>query len=178
MKTVLEKCYNVIYRKSKKLHKLAISNKSSPDGLVFWKSIKEILSKYDDQCASEWNPTITEGELHDKFYDRVISLPETIIYGDGSVVTLSNNHFFIQIFRIPTKDKPIFRKIMQIALNAGQLEHNLKQFDKKLVSDYKMAKVWKLTNFIDESEFKNFKLPSNLPRILDEKLKVDAKSLP
>lgn len=47
-------------------------------------------------------------------------LPEYIINGYEEKSLIENNHFIIQQVRIPLKETPTIRKIVQVALNIGQ----------------------------------------------------------
>ena len=47
-------------------------------------------------------------------------LPEYTINGYEEKSIIENNHFIIQQVRIPLKEAPTIRKIIQIALNIGQ----------------------------------------------------------
>ena len=77
------------------------------DGKAFWQPIKKILSTSDWQAS--WKQSL-----------RTVDLPE--FDSDGSMI--ENNHFLIQIVRIPKTTPPSLRKIMQIALNSGQYAGN------------------------------------------------------
>ena len=47
-------------------------------------------------------------------------LPEYTINGYDQKSIIENNHFIIQQVRIPLKEAPTIRKIIQVALNIGQ----------------------------------------------------------
>jgi hypothetical protein len=55
-----------------------------------------------------------------------MKLPEYSINGKNEKIIIEKNHFLIQTVRIPLTEKPILRKIMQIALNNGQYQGKVK----------------------------------------------------
>ena len=94
----LKQCFFIIYKYTK------LFKKKYPqgDGLAFWRNIKPILAKYDDN-TSEWANNITNGDLHNKYFNIAMNTQEECILGNGNKKINAPNHFFIQIFRIPTK---------------------------------------------------------------------------
>lgn len=121
------------------------------DGLKFWRSIKPILanSKYE---ASKWKT------IPIKYYKDVMLIPEYYVDGYGKTNLIEEHHFIIQTVRIPKKEKPSLRKIMQIALNIGQyLGHNTKNLLKyKTIEKYisgkeinvKLSNILSITDII------------------------------
>jgi hypothetical protein len=83
------------------------------DGKQFWQPIKDILDK------SQWKASKWEKQKMKK-YNYVMELPEYYINGFGNQQIIEKNHFLIQIVRIPNKEEPSLKKIMQVALNIGQ----------------------------------------------------------
>jgi hypothetical protein len=109
-------------------------NKTNPeaDGLKFWQPIKKILEK-EDICAESWKkPKKT-------LVNTVLGLPEYIINGKGEQKIIEQNHFIIQTVRIPIKEKPNLKKIIQIALNIGQCKGKGGKFNKYLVNRTKVT---------------------------------------
>lgn len=143
----LKQCFFIIYKYTK------LFKKKYPqgDGLAFWRNIKPILEKYDDN-TSEW----VNGDLHKKYFNIAMNTQEECILGNGNKKINAPNHFFIQIFRIPTKDPLNARKLCQIALNLGQLEISLnkdnfnKDLLKKLKNEFKNNDFSNINNFIDD----------------------------
>jgi len=93
-------------------------------------------------------------------YDEVLSFDETI----------EDNHFLMQLFRIPVNEKCTYRKVMQIALNVGQL---LGSIDKDIHTYNHMLGEWvalysldSLTTYLNEAtviEMTDFINKSNAP---------------
>jgi hypothetical protein len=73
-----------------------------------------MLEPLDEYSAENWK-TIPE-----KLRNPIMLLPEYIINGYGEQSLIENNHFIIQQVRIPLKEAPTIRKIVQVALNIGQ----------------------------------------------------------
>jgi hypothetical protein len=106
---VLEKAYELKYRNQNKNQK-----KNKFDGLAFWQPIKKMLEPLDEYSAEKWK------KISKKLTDSIMLLPEYIINGYEEKSLLENNHFIIQQVRIPLKETPTIRKIVQVALNIGQ----------------------------------------------------------
>ncbi len=83
------------------------------NGRMEWSYMKELQAT---DAIQKWNQCIQSPERM-QFYDDVMQLPERDSNGD----TIELNHFLIQCVRIPTIENASPRKIMQIALNIGQL---------------------------------------------------------
>ncbi len=83
------------------------------NGRMEWSYMKELQAT---DAIQKWNQCIQSPERM-QFYDDVMQLPERDSNGD----TIELNHFLIQCVRIPTIEIASPRKIMQIALNIGQL---------------------------------------------------------
>lgn len=124
------------------------------DGLKFWRSIKPILtnSKYE---ANKWK------KIPIKYYKNIMMLPEYYKDGYDNTHIIEENHFLIQTVRIPNTEKPLLRKIMQIALNIGQyLGHNSKNLLKyKNIKDYISIKDMnlKLSNILSKTDISKLK---------------------
>lgn len=113
---ILEKAYDLkIGTPDPRLEKL---------GLIYWNAICSVMSppghiKLDllepgiaTPSMMAWNPTILPGGKLYTAYQHVLSSIST---------TAENNHFLTQIRDIPSKYPPDFVRLMQIALNIGQL---------------------------------------------------------
>ena len=90
------------------------NNKTKFDGLAFWQPIKKMLEPLDEYSAEKWKI------IPEKLTNSIMLLPEYIINGYGQQSMIENNHFIIQQVRIPLKETPTIRKIVQVALNIGQ----------------------------------------------------------
>lgn len=99
------------------------------NGRMEWSYMKELQSTNGIQ---KWSDFIQSPERM-RFYDDVMQLPERDDNGD--IIEL--NHFLIQCVRIPMVEEPSPRKIMQIALNVGQLMSEVELFGDQLDNDFK-----------------------------------------
>ncbi len=90
------------------------------DGRAAWQPMKQSLS--DKAAGQKWSPKV-QSPKRVAFFKKVMStLDEADIEGN----TIELNHFLLQCVRIPVNDEPSPRKIMQVALNIGQLEAEIK----------------------------------------------------
>ena len=118
---VLEKAYELKYRNQNKNNNNSNNsnknnnvNKTKFDGLAFWQPIKKMLEPLDKYSAEKWK------KISKKVTRSIMLLPEYIINGYEEKRLIENNHFIIQQVRIPLKETPTIRKIVQVALNIGQ----------------------------------------------------------
>ena len=125
------------------------------DGKALWQPIKSILSKYDSPhfYASKYKT------LSDSLINKVMSITEYIRNGAGEETLLAQSHFIIQQVRIPLKEEPSIKKIIQIALNIGQWKGNP---DKKIYNllNYKKTGLDKINKYLNEYNIK--KLSSHI----------------
>ena len=134
MKT-LKETFELVVAKSELLHRNNINNEV--DGLAFWRSIKESLSE--SELKINWNIDINK--LNSNFVKKIMSLDESN----------DKNHFLIQHINLVKKNKPNIRKILQIALNIGQLKLYLNEdnFQKPILKYYELYKLDKFETYID-----------------------------
>ena len=107
----LEIIFNCVLDKAYKLRK---ENPTKFDGQGFWQPIKKLLEPLDNYSAKKWK------KFSKKLSKKIMLLPEYTINGYEEKVIIEKNHFIIQQVRIPLKEAPTIRKIIQIALNIGQ----------------------------------------------------------
>jgi len=107
----LEIIFNCVLDKAYKLRK---ANPTKFDGLGFWQPIKKMLEPLDEYSAKKWK------KIPKKMTRSIMLLPEYTINGYEEKSIIEDNHFIIQQVRIPLKEAPTIRKIIQIALNIGQ----------------------------------------------------------
>ena len=88
------------------------------DGRAIWQTMKNLQSE--NAIEQSWNSQIFQDQ-RSEFASRVI---ETL--DESSEL----NHFMLQCVRIPRISAASPRKIMQIALNIGQLQSEIKLIDK------------------------------------------------
>ncbi len=156
MKDNILDLFNLVQKKSIQLHKTGKGN-----GLIFWRSIKNILKRYDSQTTKWSNKVLRLKSKEKTFYNKVWKLDETIEY----------NHFLIQHLRIPEKNESNPRKILQIALNSGQLNKylNTDNFELDLIQTYKKLKLDKIETYISLSKAK-FKFDKGLYKEINKQL--------
>ena len=112
------------------------------DGLTYWNKIKPYLEEVDSSTTGviEWNKN------HDKIFDQFTEVFELIPEKDDNGKLIEKNHFLLQQLNIPKKDegKPSFRRLLQIALNIGQLQSYQDLFDEKiniLIKENKLSEI-------------------------------------
>lgn len=79
------------------------------DGLAFWQQFKPLLATA--EIPIEW-----KAEMSTALFERIMALHEY----DGSNTMVKNHHFLMQTARIPANEAGTARKLIQVALNAGQ----------------------------------------------------------
>lgn len=105
----IEDLFNGVRDKSRKEKEKNINF----DSQKFWQGLKPILenSLYK---AHKWK------HIRNKYYDAIMKRTEFEIDGEGNRRINEGNHFAIQTVRIPRTKQPSLKKIMQVALNAGE----------------------------------------------------------
>lgn len=109
----LELLFNLVLKQARKLRK---AHPTTFDGKGFWQPIKTILEQFDKHSAKRWK------NLSKLKREKIMQLPEYTIDGYENKVINLKNHFIIQQVRIPMKEEPTIKKIIQIALNIGQYQ--------------------------------------------------------
>jgi hypothetical protein len=104
---------------------------SKLDGKEYWNNIKTFLKEIDNRSNSniKYNPN------HDNTIDNFKKVIDSIPEKDKDDKLIEKNHFLLQQLNIPTKDDgiPSFKRLMQIALNIGQLKSYEKPFDDNIL---------------------------------------------
>lgn len=138
-KTEVEEAWNLIIEHSY-LQKKTYGDKF--DGLKYWNNIKSFLKHIDSRLHSniEWNPN--HNNIIDNFEGVINSIPEK----DKDNNLIEKNHFLLQQLNIPKKDggNPSFTRLMQIALNIGQLKSYENPFNNtisNLMNDNNLSKI-------------------------------------
>ena len=109
-KNNLEILFDLVLEKSCKLNKL----RKNFDGLAFWQPIKKMLEPLDSYSAKKWK------KISNTKTRKIMLLPEYTINGYDEKILNETYHFIIQQVRIPLKETPTIKKIVQVALNIGQ----------------------------------------------------------
>jgi hypothetical protein len=102
------------------------------DGLGEWRAVKESLSA--EAGDVQWSQQLQSPERR-AFYEKAILLPET----DAEGRTIEAHHFLLQCARIPERELPSPRKVLQLALNVGQLQAEVDALGAESLSEYARA---------------------------------------
>lgn len=117
------------------------------DGLAFWQTIRQLLEPYDDEKAT-WNPAL-KTEQYASFKETALKkLPER----DEAGKLIENHHFLLQTVRLPDQELNL-RKLMQVALNVGQLLGTLQGVSVSLLVKFIKLDMFRLDTYVDESVF-------------------------
>ena len=121
------------------------TNNKKADGLAFWKPIKESLEPF-DSITGEWNPILFKHK-YEVFYKKIMKLHEK----DSNGNMIEPHHFIIQCVRIPRTEILNLRKLIQIALNIGQLMPMLDELPKSIVKEFKELKMHLIGTYIKDT---------------------------
>jgi len=157
-----------MYAKAKKFRTLYPNG----DGLGLWRQVKKDL---DDNCVFfTWKPYF----IPKKIQKTILKLPE---------FKPEANHFYIQLVSIPSREHlkkangtNNLRKLIQLALNAGQLEPNISQMDKSLQNLYKKYKLNKMKTYLNTRNIEVKSIPNitesfiqNINRKLEKQFDIE-----
>jgi hypothetical protein len=136
----LEILFDLVLNKFEQLSKKYLNL----DGKALWQPIKKILSKYDEPHFH----ALKYKTLSNSLIDKIMSITEYIRNGRGEETLIVQNHFIIQQVRIPLKEEPSIKNIIQIALNIGQWKGNP---DKKIYNllNYKKSGLDKINKYLN-----------------------------
>ena len=134
MKTLVEEIWELIINYS---FLLKDRYKEKFDGKEYWKQIKPFLIEINNRTIGykiNYNPN--HKNIINKFKNYLSEIPEK---NDNNEL-IEKNHFLLQQLNIPKKDKgiPSFQRLLQIALNIGQLKPYIDSFPnniKKLIGN-------------------------------------------
>jgi hypothetical protein len=129
------------------------------DGLKYWRQMKSDLEKLDKIIvAKKWKLP------KESTRKRIMKIPEY----DSKKNIIRFSHFLIQQVRIPYTSKPSIRKILQLALNIGQMKglvRHIPVYNEILnCISYKKLKLDKLEYYLPKSEI------VRLSKLIDKKL--------
>lgn len=136
MEFTTRQLFRVIRSGAKRLR----TNNEHADGQKFWSNIKVLLEAFDN-IHLEWK------KIDNDFYNQVMKLPE--FNKEGKTIEL--NHFVIQCVRIPKTEKLNIRKLMQIALNIGQLLPNIHKLPKEIVERFVDLQMFRMQSYIGDT---------------------------
>jgi hypothetical protein len=139
----LEILFDIVLQKS---YLLRSKNPYKFDGLAFWQPIKKILEPLDIYQAKKWK------SISKSITEKIMSLPEYYIDAYENKKLIEQNHFIIQQVRIPNKENPTIKKIIQLALNIGQYKGTPCKDLFLSKDEYKKFKLNTLDRYISESD--------------------------
>ena len=132
-------------------------NNPNADGRQFWQFIKTTLGDYPICASKGW---ISQEK---NLTENLMAIEETC----------EVNHFIRQHANIPCKEPPTLTKIIQIALNAGQLSGTIRVNEQHQIMDrYHEAKLDDIRTYICEEDIVELSavIPDELEMILVEYL--------
>lgn|SRR3989338_5085539 len=147
--------YTLIYATGKKYGK--ISTQQQTNSVLFNKILNILGSTITSYEFSRWNSDVLpDGVLYSIFTETIMDLPEKVINGKGETEILTENHYLIEQFRIPLKNKPTFINVLKIAWTAGLLHPHLKikDYPEGIVKNYRDLHVHHLINYLSDDEIK------------------------
>ena len=171
---IVFKMFDLLLNKSEEYNDICHKKGIKSDGLNFWRSVKPLL---DDKIEIlTWNKKIFNLE-EQKYFKNLEKDQENF-----EII-----HFLYQIFNIPfiestTKPTNNLRKLLQVGLNIGQLEHHFKR--KKEYTGNKIIhnnlkwygkrrnRILKINNFIKKIHLKNIGNMDKLDKLYNLLLKT------
>ena len=140
MKTLVEEVWELIINYS---YLLKDRYNEKFDGLEYWNQIKPFLIEINNRTLGykiNYNPN--HNNIIEKFKNYLHLIPEK----NDNDKLIEKNHFLLQQLNIPKKDNsiPSFQRLMQIALNIGQLKPYINSFPdniKKLINDNNLEDI-------------------------------------
>lgn len=153
----LEKLYDIVMSYGRRIRKRF----PQEDFDEFWDVIESCLCSISDTIGCEdvtfsswYREVLPGGVIHSAFTEKVLDLPEKYINGRGDEELIENNHYLIEVFRIPIKDKPTLKNLMRVAFNYGLLSAKIRQkdFPDGIVRTLKHLKAYQICNFISNAD--------------------------
>jgi len=143
------------------------------DGLNYWNSIKPFLKDIDSRKHEpiQWNPN------HQNVINNFRHIRSEIPEKDSLNKLIEKNHFLLQQLNIPGKDEGVatFRRLMQIALNIGQLQPYLHSFSDKVQKLITTNNLSNIKTYMTNDNYNNFIFDKadllKLMRILEKNIK-------
>lgn len=119
-----------------------------------WEQMAPFFAEH-DRPFKRWSPEITEGGMiYSMIYNKALNLPERVITGKGNQELIEQNHFMIQVFKIPNVEPSTLTNLMRVACFIGLLTAKMAQrdFPEGMVHTLKSLHVLTLISFINDSE--------------------------
>ena len=171
---IVFRMFDLLLNKSEEYNDICHKKGIQSDGLNFWRSVKPLL---DDKIEIlTWNKKNFNLE-EQKYFKNLEKDQEKF-----EII-----HFLYQIFNIPfiestTKPTNNLRKLLQVGLNIGQLEHHFKRkkeyTSNKIINNNlkwygkRRNKILKINNFIQKIHLKNISNMDNLDKLYNLLLKT------
>lgn len=143
---------------------------SKLDGKEYWNNIKTFLKEIDNRSNSNIKYNPNHNNTIDNFKKVIDSIPEN----DKDDKLIEKNHFLLQQLNIPTKDEriPSFKRLMQIALNIGQLKSYEKPFDDNILKMIRENNLSNINTYMTSENYNKYIFNKNdltkLKNILDD----------
>lgn len=140
------------------------------DGKEYWNQLKKFFEIIDSRTTQEifFNP------LHLEIFNQASKLLDHLDEKDKDGKIIEKNHFLLQLFNIPYKDKKVsIHRLMQIALNIGQFNNfnNENNFSKNIVDFYVKNRLSEIDTYMTHQNYTKFNFTivdfNNLKKILD-----------
>jgi len=122
------------------------------DGRLYWNILKSIFEKIDIsyvETKSDNDEPIIWNASHKQIIKKFNELfsKYNLLEKDINGKLIEHNHFLLQLINIPTKNNPSFTRLMQIALNIGQLKAFMDRFPFEIKTE--------IYNFINDENLLN-----------------------
>ena len=153
MKTLVEEVWELVINNS---FLLKDRYKEKFDGLDYWNQLKPFLIEINNRTIGykiSYNPE--HNNIIEKFKNYLNEIPEK----NDKNELIEKNHFLLQQLNIPKKDNgiPSFQRLIQIALNIGQLKPYINSFSNN---------IKKLIDNNDLDNIKTYMTPDNYNKFL------------
>jgi hypothetical protein len=148
---------------------VATKRKNDPkfEGLKYWQSIKKVTEGVDESTSVQWKPS----NLPSDEVTKIMNLTEYTINGNIESKLNETNHYLIQTVRIPLTEQGNLRKVLQVAVNVGQLYVVWSLSEQYYISDHDLDR---LTSYLDSTQIDKLNqfLEANPQLVTDIKSKL------
>lgn len=152
MKTLIEEVWELVINNSFLL-KDRYGEKF--DGLDYWNQIKPFLIEINNRTSNyKINYNSQHNNIIQKFKNHLLNIPE---FNEKNEL-IEKNHFLLQQLNIPKKDncKPSFQRLIQIALNIGQLNVYLNSFSNDIIDLINKNKLDNIKTYMTPDNYNKF----------------------
>jgi len=149
------------------------SNKSDldePVGLSFYKMMVNIVKNIETPETCSWNSQMQKyGNIYNELNFEISLYPQ---WNEG--IFIEKNHFLQQLLNIVNTKEPEFCRLLQIALNIGQLLPHLESYGAGLIDIYLRYNLYKPETYMINCE--DFSVPDDIVDELEQKLSFYTKT--